>query len=70
MESLPKLRGTRSSIVVPRRGRDSIENVPFTSFRRCSILMRASLPSIVVSNSTNSSDFSPKGLSFPFLIGY
>ena len=38
--SLPEMRGTRAWIVVPRLGCDAIENVPFTSFSRSSMLIR------------------------------
>jgi hypothetical protein len=39
-ESFPELKGTRAWIVVPRCGWDSIENVPFSSFSRSSMLRR------------------------------
>ena len=41
-ESFPELKGTRAWIVVPRWSWDSIESVPFRSFRRSSMLMRPS----------------------------
>ena len=41
-ESFPELKGTRAWTVVPRRSWDSIESVPFRSFRRSSMLMRPS----------------------------
>lgn len=42
MESRSELSGTRAWIVVPRRGCDSIESVPFRSFSRSSMLIRPS----------------------------
>ena len=41
-ESFPELKGTRAWIVVPRWSWDSIESVPFRSFRRSSMLMSPS----------------------------